>query len=155
MKRMVTLIGTILGSALFRPIICMSWNAVETIDSAAASSIDTATSSSAHLLVFWTMDRFAAASVVCQIVQFQQKFLTEIHCFKKKKIRKGLFEGLKAHRRGDGRGFLLFRLEENAKRMQMGAERMCMPSPSTDQFVHAVKQTVLANKRWVRIQIKI
>nr|CAD1837324.1 unnamed protein product [Ananas comosus var. bracteatus] len=61
----------------------------------------------------------------------------------------GLFEGLKAHRRGDGRGFLLFRPEENAKRMQMGAKRMCMPSPSTDQFVHAVKQTVLANKRWV------
>jgi branched-subunit amino acid aminotransferase/4-amino-4-deoxychorismate lyase len=33
--------------------------------------------------------------------------------------------------------------------MQIGAERMCMPTPSVDQFVHAVKQTVLANKRWV------
>jgi hypothetical protein len=37
--------------------------------------------------------------------------------------------------------------------MQHGAERMCMPAPSVDQFVHAVKQTVLANKRWVLIQL--
>ena len=33
--------------------------------------------------------------------------------------------------------------------MQIGAERMCMPAPSVDQFLDAVKQTVLANKRWV------
>ncbi|MCE0480752.1 hypothetical protein HAX54_037855 [Datura stramonium] len=38
---------------------------------------------------------------------------------------------------------------QNAIRMQFGAERMCMPSPSTDQFVDAVKQTALANKRWI------
>ncbi|ONK76117.1 uncharacterized protein A4U43_C03F24080 [Asparagus officinalis] len=61
----------------------------------------------------------------------------------------GIFEGLKAYRKRDDRGFLLFRPEENALRMQMGAERMCMPSPTIDQFVHAVKQIVLANKRWV------
>ncbi|KAJ4766825.1 Branched-chain-amino-acid aminotransferase [Rhynchospora pubera] len=61
----------------------------------------------------------------------------------------GLFEGLKAYRRAMGAGFLLFRPEENAKRMQVGAERMCMPAPSVDQFAHAVEQTVLANKRWV------
>uniref|UniRef100_A0A1D1XWS7 Branched-chain-amino-acid aminotransferase n=1 Tax=Anthurium amnicola TaxID=1678845 RepID=A0A1D1XWS7_9ARAE len=61
----------------------------------------------------------------------------------------GLFEGLKAYRKEDGRGLLLFRPQENAHRMQTGAERMCMPSPSVEQFVHAVKQTVLANKRWV------
>ncbi|RWR82906.1 branched-chain-amino-acid aminotransferase 2, chloroplastic-like protein isoform X1 [Cinnamomum micranthum f. kanehirae] len=60
----------------------------------------------------------------------------------------GIFEGLKAYRKEDGR-LLLFRPEENARRMQMGAERMCMPSPSTHQFLHAVKQTVLANRRWV------
>ncbi|XP_034229155.1 branched-chain-amino-acid aminotransferase 6-like isoform X1 [Prunus dulcis] len=60
----------------------------------------------------------------------------------------GLFEGLKANRTEDGR-FLLFRPEENALRMKMGAERMCMPSPSPWQFLDAVKQTVLANKRWV------
>ncbi|GAV90236.1 Aminotran_4 domain-containing protein [Cephalotus follicularis] len=60
----------------------------------------------------------------------------------------GLFEGLKAYRSADGR-ILLFRPEENARRMQMGAERMLMPSPSIEQFVDAVKQTVLANKHWV------
>lgn len=47
-------------------------------------------------------------------------------------------------------GYTLFRPEENARRMQVGAERMCMPAPSVEQFVHAVKQTVLANRRWVR-----
>ncbi|CAI0464295.1 unnamed protein product [Linum tenue] len=59
----------------------------------------------------------------------------------------GLFEGLKSYRKEDG-GLLLFRPELNAKRMMMGAERMCMPCPSLHQFVEAVKQTALANKRW-------
>ncbi|XP_042464469.1 branched-chain amino acid aminotransferase 2, chloroplastic-like isoform X2 [Zingiber officinale] len=66
----------------------------------------------------------------------------------------GLFEGLKAYRNTEGDGILLFRPEENALRMQVGAERMCMPSPSVEQFIHAVKQTVLANKRWVPPQGK-
>lgn len=60
----------------------------------------------------------------------------------------GVFEGLKVYRTGDGR-LLLFRPEENARRMILGAERMCMPAPSIHAFVEAVKQTVLANKRWV------
>ncbi|XP_061336401.1 branched-chain-amino-acid aminotransferase 2, chloroplastic-like isoform X1 [Gastrolobium bilobum] len=60
----------------------------------------------------------------------------------------GIFEGLKAYRTEDGR-VLVFRPEENALRMKAGADRLCMPSPSIDQFVNAVKQIVLANKRWV------
>nr|GMC62683.1 branched-chain-amino-acid aminotransferase 3, chloroplastic-like [Ipomoea batatas] len=60
----------------------------------------------------------------------------------------GLFEGLKAYRKHDGH-ILLFRPEENALRMQMGAERMCMPSPTVEQFLEAVKATVLANERWI------
>ncbi|XP_065020333.1 branched-chain amino acid aminotransferase 2, chloroplastic-like isoform X2 [Musa acuminata AAA Group] len=59
----------------------------------------------------------------------------------------GLFEGLKAYKKEDG-SILLFRPHENALRMRMGAERMCMPSPAVEQFVDAVKLTVLANKRW-------
>ncbi|XP_055821260.1 branched-chain-amino-acid aminotransferase 2, chloroplastic-like [Solanum dulcamara] len=59
----------------------------------------------------------------------------------------GIFEGTKAYRRDDGRLFL-FRPQQNAMRMQIGAERMCMPCPSIDQFVDAVKQTALANKRF-------
>ncbi|KAF0912637.1 hypothetical protein E2562_015310 [Oryza meyeriana var. granulata] len=66
----------------------------------------------------------------------------------------GLFEGLKAYRTANRQGYMLFRPEENARRMQHGAERMCMPSPSVEQFVHAVKQTVLANRRWVPPQGK-
>ncbi|KAJ8645400.1 hypothetical protein MRB53_007148 [Persea americana] len=65
----------------------------------------------------------------------------------------GLFEGLKAYRKEDG-SILLFRPEENALRMRMGAERMCMPAPSVEQFVDAVKLTVMANKRWVPPQGK-
>lgn len=60
----------------------------------------------------------------------------------------GLFEGLKAYRTADGRT-ILFRPEENALRMQLGADRLCMPAPSVEQFVNAVKQTALANKRWI------
>ncbi|XP_028772750.1 branched-chain amino acid aminotransferase 2, chloroplastic [Neltuma alba] len=60
----------------------------------------------------------------------------------------GLFEGLKAYRKQDG-NILLFRPEENALRMKIGAERMCMPSPTVEQFVEAVKAVVIANKRWV------
>ncbi|KAF4391771.1 hypothetical protein F8388_017366 [Cannabis sativa] len=61
---------------------------------------------------------------------------------------RGLFEGLKAYRREDG-GIQLFRAEQNALRMKLGAERLCMPSPSIHQFLHALKLTVLANNRWV------
>jgi len=33
--------------------------------------------------------------------------------------------------------------------MQTGADRLCMTPPSPEQFVEAVKQTVLANNKWV------
>ncbi|XP_052484954.1 branched-chain-amino-acid aminotransferase 2, chloroplastic isoform X3 [Gossypium raimondii] len=60
----------------------------------------------------------------------------------------GIIEGLKVNRKEDGR-LLLFRPDQHALRMKMGAQRMCMPSPSIHQFIHAVKQTALANIRWV------
>ncbi|GFP78867.1 branched-chain-amino-acid aminotransferase 5 chloroplastic, partial [Phtheirospermum japonicum] len=60
----------------------------------------------------------------------------------------GLFEGLKAYRSQDGK-ILLFRPEENAIRLRMGAERMCMPSPTVEKFLEAVRATVLANERWI------
>ncbi|WOH14451.1 hypothetical protein DCAR_0933970 [Daucus carota subsp. sativus] len=60
----------------------------------------------------------------------------------------GLFEGTKAFRGENGRLFL-FRPEQNAVRMQIGADRMCMPAPSTEQFVDAVKEIALANHRWI------
>ncbi|XP_048492278.1 branched-chain-amino-acid aminotransferase 2, chloroplastic-like [Beta vulgaris subsp. vulgaris] len=60
----------------------------------------------------------------------------------------GVLEGMKVLRREDGK-IMLFRPDQNASRMKIGAERMCMPSPSIDQFIDAVKQTALANKRWI------
>lgn len=60
----------------------------------------------------------------------------------------GLFEGLKAYRTRDG-NIVLFRPNENALRMRAGAERMCMPAPTVDQFLETVKETVLANERWI------
>uniref|UniRef100_A0A0E0KTT7 Branched-chain-amino-acid aminotransferase n=1 Tax=Oryza punctata TaxID=4537 RepID=A0A0E0KTT7_ORYPU len=60
----------------------------------------------------------------------------------------GLLEGLRAHRKEDG-SVLLFRPDENALRMRLGADRLCMPSPSVEQFLEAIKLTILANKRWV------
>ncbi|XP_021718456.1 branched-chain amino acid aminotransferase 2, chloroplastic-like [Chenopodium quinoa] len=60
----------------------------------------------------------------------------------------GLFEGLKAYRTQDG-NIVLFRPEENALRMRAGAERMCMAAPTVEQFLEAVKETVLANERWI------
>lgn len=61
----------------------------------------------------------------------------------------GLVEGLRAHRKEDG-SVLLFRPDENAFRMRVGADRLCMPAPNIEQFLEAVKLTILANKRWVR-----
>jgi branched-chain amino acid aminotransferase len=60
----------------------------------------------------------------------------------------GLFEGLKAYRTADD-SILLFRPEENAMRLNAGADRMSMPSLPVDTFLHAVKQAVLANRRWI------
>lgn len=55
---------------------------------------------------------------------------------------------MKAYRTTNG-DVQLFRPEENALRMQKGAERLLMPSPSVEQYVDAVKQVVRANERWV------
>lgn len=58
------------------------------------------------------------------------------------------FEGLKAYRRKDGR-IQLFRIEDNAKRFQMSASFMMMPTIEVDKFIEAVKMTVKANADFV------
>ncbi|KAJ8762442.1 hypothetical protein K2173_007881 [Erythroxylum novogranatense] len=60
----------------------------------------------------------------------------------------GIYEGTKAYRKENGH-LVLFRPDQNAIRMKMGADRMCMACPSVEQFVEAVKETALANRRWV------
>lgn len=90
-------------------------------------------------------------------ISFVQNSLIKFICYKTFIVeicKQGLFEGTKAYRKENGK-LLLFRPEENAIRMMIGAERMCMIPPSIDQFVDALKRTALANKRWVSKRISI
>ncbi|MGE5577146.1 MAG: branched-chain amino acid aminotransferase [Syntrophothermus sp.] len=59
-----------------------------------------------------------------------------------------VFEGLKAYLSEDGR-ILLFRPEQNARRMIRSAERMCMPPVPEEVFLKAVEKLVLLEKRWI------
>ncbi|KAB2023576.1 hypothetical protein ES319_D06G028600v1 [Gossypium barbadense] len=60
----------------------------------------------------------------------------------------GIIENLKAYKNKNG-SIILFRVEENGLRMRVGADRMCMPAPTIEQFVEAVTSTVSANERWI------
>ena len=60
----------------------------------------------------------------------------------------GLFEGMKAYRTAEGR-LVFFRPEENARRMQAGADRLKMPPVPESVFIDAVEQVVDANRDWV------
>ncbi len=60
----------------------------------------------------------------------------------------GLFEGMKAYTTSKGR-IVCFRPEENARRMQRGADRLKMPPVPESIFVDAVEQVVNANRHWV------
>ncbi len=59
-----------------------------------------------------------------------------------------IFEGLKAYRRADG-SIWLFRPEENFKRMNNSADRMCIPRIDVDFCVDALRQLVTLEKDWV------
>jgi branched-chain amino acid aminotransferase len=59
-----------------------------------------------------------------------------------------IFEGLKAYAASDGR-ILLFRPEQNAKRMYGSAQRMCMEPFPEDYFLEATKTLVNLEKRWI------
>ena len=59
-----------------------------------------------------------------------------------------IFEGLKAYRRPDG-GVQLFRPEENIRRMNNSAERMCLPLVDEDIFMEALETLVRVDESWV------
>ena len=59
-----------------------------------------------------------------------------------------IFEGMKAYRADDGR-IMLFRPEENFKRMNASNERLCIPQVDVDFCVHAVNELVKLEKDWV------
>jgi len=58
------------------------------------------------------------------------------------------FEGLKAQTAKDGR-ILLFRPDQNAKRMQASARGILMPEVPEEKFLTACQQVVDANRRWI------
>ncbi|MEG6615053.1 branched-chain amino acid aminotransferase [Peptococcaceae bacterium 1198_IL3148] len=59
-----------------------------------------------------------------------------------------IFEGLKAYVAEDGR-VLLFRPEQNARRMNRSAKRLCMPEIPEEDFLQALKELVNLEKRWI------
>ncbi len=58
------------------------------------------------------------------------------------------FEGLKAYRGKDGR-IRLFRVDENAARLQSTCRGILMPELSTERFTEAVKTVVKLNERFI------
>ncbi|PIE33132.1 branched chain amino acid aminotransferase [candidate division KSB3 bacterium] len=58
------------------------------------------------------------------------------------------FEGLKAQRAKDG-GILLFRPDQNAKRLNNSARGILIPEVPEEMFINACLQVVKANQRWV------
>ena len=60
----------------------------------------------------------------------------------------GLFEGMKAYRTDKNR-VVFFRPDENARRMQRGADRLKMPPVPESIFIDAVEQVVQANIDWL------
>ncbi len=59
-----------------------------------------------------------------------------------------VFEGLKAYRAKDG-GILLFRPEQNMKRLNISNERLCIPPIDEDLALEAVKKLVSIDRDWV------
>lgn len=58
------------------------------------------------------------------------------------------FEGLKAYTTKDGK-VQLFRPDQNAKRMNLSADRLLMPHIPEEKFIDACVQVVKANMKWV------
>ncbi len=59
-----------------------------------------------------------------------------------------VFEGLKAYR-GAGNDLVLFRPEENARRMAQSAQRMAMPPLPTAHFIEAIEELVRLDHAWI------
>jgi branched-chain amino acid aminotransferase len=59
-----------------------------------------------------------------------------------------IFEGLKAYRGKDNQIYL-FRPEDNLRRMNISASRMCMPTIDTDDVLNALKNLLKIEQDWV------
>lgn len=59
-----------------------------------------------------------------------------------------IFEGMKAYRGKDG-SIYLFRPQENIKRMNASAARLCMPTIDPDLYLEGLKKLVLTERAWI------
>jgi len=59
-----------------------------------------------------------------------------------------IFEGMKAYATKDGK-ILVFRPEDNARRMNRSAVRLCMPEIPEELFLQALTDIVTKDKQWV------
>ncbi len=59
-----------------------------------------------------------------------------------------IFEGMKAYRNEDDEVFL-FRADQNARRFNASAERMCMPTVPEDVFIDFIKTLVDIDREWI------
>lgn len=60
----------------------------------------------------------------------------------------GLFEGAKAYKNAEGK-ITAFRLEENFKRMNKSAERLCMPTLDIDVVIKALYELLIIEEEWI------
>ena len=59
-----------------------------------------------------------------------------------------IFEGLKAHHGTSGEA-LVFRPQDNLKRMNISAQRMCMPSLPEDVFMDSLSELISLDRKWI------
>ncbi|MFZ3231699.1 MAG: branched-chain amino acid aminotransferase [Pseudobdellovibrio sp.] len=59
-----------------------------------------------------------------------------------------LFEGMKSFKQTNG-DFILFRPEFNAKRIQDGADRLCMQAPPTELMLNGIRDLVRIDQDWI------
>ncbi|MEG1864165.1 MAG: branched-chain amino acid aminotransferase [Alistipes sp.] len=59
-----------------------------------------------------------------------------------------LFEGLKAFRGVDGK-VRLFRVADNARRLQDSAKRLCLPVPTTEMIINACTEVIKRNEKFI------
>jgi branched-chain amino acid aminotransferase len=59
-----------------------------------------------------------------------------------------IFEGIKAYKDDDDNAYI-FRPQDNFKRFNISAERMCMPTVPEEIFLEGMKQLVALDKNWI------
>jgi len=59
-----------------------------------------------------------------------------------------IFEGMKAYKNDAGEVYI-FRPDMNAKRLNVSAERMCMPAVDEELFLEAIKTLVKLDQNWI------